>query len=52
MTNWSMQLGVLIEVALAMILGGIVGIERETANKPAGCRTHASGRRGSPSCRP
>lgn len=40
MTNWSMQLGVLIEVALAMILGGIVGIERETANKPAGCRTH------------
>jgi putative Mg2+ transporter-C (MgtC) family protein len=28
------------EVALAMLLGGLIGIEREAANKPAGFRTH------------
>jgi putative Mg2+ transporter-C (MgtC) family protein len=31
---------VLGEVALAMLLGGIVGAERELARKPAGFRTH------------
>ncbi len=31
---------ILAEVALAMLLGGIVGLEREVANKPAGFRTH------------
>ena len=31
---------ILAEVALAMLLGGVVGLERETANKPAGFRTH------------
>lgn len=34
------QLGMLAEVALAMLLGGIIGFERELADKPAGFRTH------------
>ena len=28
------------EVAIAMLLGGLIGIEREAAQKPAGFRTH------------
>lgn len=28
------------EVVLAMLLGGVIGLEREAANKPAGFRTH------------
>lgn len=28
------------EVALAMLLGGLIGVEREMADKPAGFRTH------------
>jgi putative Mg2+ transporter-C (MgtC) family protein len=35
-----MELEILAEVALAMLLGGLVGIEREFADKPAGFRTH------------
>ncbi|HEX7811372.1 MAG TPA: MgtC/SapB family protein [Burkholderiales bacterium] len=38
--NWSLQLLLVIEVAFAMVLGGIIGFERELANKPAGFRTH------------
>jgi len=34
------QLQVIAEVALAILLGGVIGIERELANKPAGFRTH------------
>jgi putative Mg2+ transporter-C (MgtC) family protein len=34
------QFAVLAEVAGAMLLGGLIGVERETANKPAGFRTH------------
>jgi len=34
------QLVVLAEVAAAMLLGGMIGYERERANKPAGFRTH------------
>ena len=34
------DLQTLAEVALAMLLGGVIGLERETANKPAGFRTH------------
>lgn len=33
------QLGIIGEVALAMLLGGVIGIEREIADKPAGFRT-------------
>jgi putative Mg2+ transporter-C (MgtC) family protein len=28
------------EVAIAMALGGLIGLEREFADKPAGLRTH------------
>jgi putative Mg2+ transporter-C (MgtC) family protein len=31
---------ILWEVALSMLLGGVIGFERETADKPAGFRTH------------
>ena len=34
------ELKVVGEVALAMLLGGLIGIEREAAHKPAGFRTH------------
>lgn len=35
-----MQFKIIGEVALAMLLGGIIGLEREFADKPAGLRTH------------
>lgn len=34
------QLLILAKVLLGLILGGIIGYERETADKPAGFRTH------------
>jgi putative Mg2+ transporter-C (MgtC) family protein len=34
------QWQVLAEVVVAMLLGGIIGLEREASNKPAGFRTH------------
>ena len=37
--KWIMQFEVLGEVALAMLLGGVIGFEREIADKPAGFRT-------------
>jgi putative Mg2+ transporter-C (MgtC) family protein len=33
---------ILLEILLASFLGGLVGLERELANKPAGLRTHMS----------
>lgn len=39
-SDWQSQADVLIRVALAMLLGGLIGLERELANKPAGFRTH------------
>jgi putative Mg2+ transporter-C (MgtC) family protein len=38
--NWLMQFEIIGEVALAMLLGGVIGFEREMADKPAGFRTH------------
>jgi putative Mg2+ transporter-C (MgtC) family protein len=38
--NWIMQFEIVGEVALAMLLGGVIGFERELADKPAGFRTH------------
>ena len=35
-----LQLQILGNLFLSMILGGIIGYEREAANKPAGLRTH------------
>jgi putative Mg2+ transporter-C (MgtC) family protein len=31
---------ILVQVAIAMVLGGLIGLERELADKPAGLRTH------------
>ena len=38
--DWRLQLSLLGGVALAMLLGGIIGYERETRQRPAGLRTH------------
>lgn len=38
--DWLSQLYGIGEVAVAMLLGGIIGLERELADKPAGFRTH------------
>lgn len=38
--DWRAQLIVIGQVILAMVLGGLIGFERELANKPAGFRTH------------
>lgn len=35
-----LQIRIIVETAIAMVLGGAVGYERETAQKPAGLRTH------------
>lgn len=35
-----MQLHGLLDLALACVLGGVIGLEREVSNKPAGLRTH------------
>jgi len=34
------ELQILVHVGLAMLLGGVIGFERELENKPAGLRTH------------
>ena len=34
------ELKVTAQVAVAMVLGGLIGLEREAAHKPAGFRTH------------
>lgn len=36
----SNQIQILAQVLLAMILGGVIGFDRESADKPAGLRTH------------
>lgn len=38
--NWQLQLTLLASVAFAMVLGGVIGFERETRGRPAGLRTH------------
>ena len=38
--RWGPQLVVLASTAYAMLLGGVVGFERELKNRPAGFRTH------------
>ncbi len=38
--NWQLQLTLLATVAFAMLLGGIIGFEREIRQRPAGMRTH------------
>ena len=36
----AIELQIFLKVIIAMALGGIIGIERELARKPAGIRTH------------
>ncbi|HWQ32064.1 MAG TPA: MgtC/SapB family protein [Blastocatellia bacterium] len=38
--EWNHQLQIMAEVGLAIVLGGLIGLERELADKPAGLRTH------------
>src|SRR5690606_42144379 len=38
--NWAAQLETVLATGVAMILGGLVGIERELKDRPAGFRTH------------
>jgi putative Mg2+ transporter-C (MgtC) family protein len=38
--EWQPQLEILGKLAIAMLLGGLIGVEREMLNKPAGFRTH------------
>jgi putative Mg2+ transporter-C (MgtC) family protein len=38
--QWDSQLFILWDIAIAMFLGGLIGLERELAQKPAGFRTH------------
>lgn len=40
-SNWNEQLEIALKVLIAAMLGGLVGLEREYMNKPAGLRTHA-----------
>ncbi len=39
--NWEQQLQIVVSVAIATVLGGLIGAERELADRPAGLRTHA-----------
>ena len=39
--NWLRQLELAVKVGLAGLFSGIIGFERELANRPAGLRTHA-----------
>ena len=34
------EIDIILRVGLAMLLGGVIGLEREFAHKPAGIRTH------------
>lgn len=38
--SWTPQFIILAEVGIAIVLGGLIGFEREAARKPAGFRTH------------
>ncbi len=38
--NYAQQLSILAQLVVAMVLGGMIGLDREVAEKPAGLRTH------------
>ena len=38
--GWEMQVYVVARIAFAMLLGGLIGLEREIKDRPAGFRTH------------
>ncbi|MDF1623583.1 MAG: MgtC/SapB family protein [Pseudohongiella nitratireducens] len=39
--NWQAQLEMFVHVLIAVVLGGLVGMEREAVRRPAGVRTYA-----------
>ena len=38
--EWNPQFELILNIAIAILLGGLIGLEREIANRPAGFRTH------------
>lgn len=40
MSPWSLDLDVIIKILVACVLSGLIGLERESINRPAGLRTH------------
>ena len=40
MLNYQEQIALLMRLAAAMVLGALIGLDREAAEKPAGLRTH------------
>lgn len=40
MSPWSLDLDIIIKILMACLLGGMIGLERESINRPAGLRTH------------
>lgn len=38
--GWEAQVSVVARIAFAMLLGGVIGLEREIKDRPAGFRTH------------
>ena len=38
--NWQWEIEMLLRLVLAVLLSGIIGMEREALNKSAGFRTH------------
>jgi putative Mg2+ transporter-C (MgtC) family protein len=38
--EWIIQFKIIVQVLIAMVLGGVIGLEREISVKPAGLRTH------------
>jgi putative Mg2+ transporter-C (MgtC) family protein len=38
--EWTFQLKIMMQIIIAMLLGGVIGLEREISAKPAGLRTH------------
>jgi putative Mg2+ transporter-C (MgtC) family protein len=39
-TTWSNDIAILLKILLAVVLAGLIGFEREVAQRPAGLRTH------------
>jgi len=40
MQGWTSEAWMLLDVFIALLLGGLIGFEREKSDKPAGLRTH------------
>ncbi|MEW5872482.1 MAG: MgtC/SapB family protein [Chloroflexota bacterium] len=40
LVSYTEQVSILVHLSAAMLLGALIGLDREAANKPAGLRTH------------